>query len=307
MITTVCLNPSFDKTVSVDEIVLGDVNRLSDSRIDLGGKGFNVAIVAKRLGMEAQCLGIAGQNNMELFQALIDREEISAVLTPINGDIRTNLKVLSRAAGRVTEFNELGAKVAESDFKLFCETLRLRVKNSAFLVLTGSLPPGLQQDTYAVLMRENASVPCILDAAGDSLLSPLSARPFLVKPNVNELASALKMALKAIPDIRRAALMLIERGAQNVLVSMGEAGAMITNGKKTLYAHALSMPVKSTVGAGDAMVGGMLYGLEIEGDTFAAFKYAVAAGTAAVMTEGTQLIRLEDFKNLLQKVNVQEV
>lgn len=307
MITTVCLNPSFDKTALVDEIRAGDVNRLSDIRIDMGGKGFNVAVVAKRLGIDAQCIGIAGKAGLKQFEALIEREGLKAVLMPVEGSIRTNLKVVSEADGRVTEFNEPGARVNESDFEVFCEMLKTHAQGSGYLVLTGSLPPGLKQDTYAALMRKNSHMPCVLDAAGDSLMSAVSAQPFMVKPNISELSKALNRELKTIRDICSAATVLVDRGAKNVIVSMGEAGAIMTNGKKNLYAQGLKVQAKSTVGAGDAMVGGMLCGLEREGDIAQAFKYAVAAGSASVLTEGTQLIRLDDFKELLPKVKIQEV
>ncbi len=307
MITTICLNPSLDKTAYVDQMQPGDVNRLYDIRLDMGGKGLNVAVVAHRLGMNTQCLGILGKESTRMMEHFTVQEGLRTSFLTIEGNVRMNLKVVSKIDGQVTEFNEPGPIVTEADFILFREMVKKECVQSRYFVLTGSLPPGCNENAYSALMQDIKSVPCILDTLGRRLLDALSSNPFIVKPNLSELESTLNRKLNTLRDIRDAGNVLIEKGAQNAIISMGKAGALFTNGKKTLYAPALSVKAKSTVGAGDAMVAGMLFGLEKEDSILEAFRCGIAAGAASVMTEGTQLIRLEDFKALLPKVKVQGV
>ena len=148
---------------------------------------------------------------------------------------------------------------------------------------------------------------CILDAGGPVLRLGVEAGPFLLKPNLAELEQALGAQLRTLRAIRDAALIFLRKGASHVVVSMGAMGAMYVSEARTLYAPALRVEARSTVGAGDAMVGGMLLGLQKSGDMAQAFRYGIAAGAASVMTEGTQLIHPEDFERLVSQVKVQEV
>ena len=307
MISTVCLNPSFDKTAYVENLISGEVNRLTDIRLDMGGKGLNVAVAVHRFGMEAQCLCIIGDKGSTQMNELIQAERLTTHFLPVEGAVRTNLKVVSRSDGRVTEFNEPGAYVSQEAFAAFRKLVKKHTASERYLVLTGSLPPGLNEDAYCQLMKDAKGVPCVVDSMGAQLLLSLSEQPYIVKPNLGEIESTLKRELKTLRDIRDAGISLVERGAKNVVISMGKAGALMTNGPKAIYAPALKVAAKSTVGAGDAMVGGLLYGLEKFGSMADAFRCGIAAGAASVMTEGTQLIRFSDFEMLLPQVKIQEV
>lgn len=307
MITTVCLNPSIDKTVNVSSLQVGEVNRILDIRTDMGGKGLNVAVVAHRLGLDVQCIGCMGREGAEMMDRLIAREGISATFVPVDGDVRTNLKVVSNAGQGVTEFNEPGAALSEENIKAFFRMTEEAGKSSKYMVFTGSQRPGCPDTLYRDLMRSVGQAKCILDCSGKQLINGLEAKPFLIKPNLSEMESTFGISLRTLRSIRSAAVELVSRGAQNVIVSMGKMGALFTDGSQTLFAPALTVQAHSTVGAGDAMVGGLLLGLEKEGDLAKALRYGIAAGAASVMTEGTQLINSEDFKELLPKVQIQEV
>ena len=139
------------------------------------------------------------------------------------------------------------------------------------------------------------------------MLLGLEAKPLLVKSNVQQLEIALGITLRTVHEIRDAALALIKKGARSVIVSMGKTGAMFVDRERALYAPALDVPVQSTVGAGDAMVCGILLGLAKDGSLAEALRYGMAAGAASVMTEGTQLLRLDDFQALIPKVRMREV
>lgn len=307
MITSICMNPSFDKTVEVDALELGEVNRIRASRTDMGGKGINVVVVGQRLGLRCQCIGVMGEEGSARLQAMLDKEGMEHAFLTVPGSVRTNTKIVSRDGKGVTELNEAGAPMDAAQLKAFFDMAREKAGASRYAVLTGSLPPGCPLGTYRDLMRALDGVNCILDVGGKELELGAEAHPFLIKPNLSELEATLGLELRTLRSIRDAALIFLRKGVQHVVVSMGSMGAMYVSKEKTLFAPALRVEAKSTVGAGDAMVGGLLKGLEVEGDMAHAFRYGVAAGAASVMTEGTQLIVPEDFDNLLGQVKVQEV
>ena len=221
--------------------------------------------------------------------------------------MRTNLKVVSRDGKGVTELNEPGAPLSGKAMEDFFALAKEEAARSEYVVLTGSLPPGCPDNTYGELIRAMGGTRCILDAGGPVLRLGAEAGPFLLKPNLAELEQALGAQLRTLRAIRDAALIFLRKGASHVVVSMGAMGAMYVSEARTLYAPALRVEARSTVGAGDAMVGGMLLGLQKSGDMAQAFRYGIAAGAASVMTEGTQLIHPEDFERLVSQVKVQEV
>ena len=308
MITTICLNPCFDKTVSVDRLQAGQVNRIKEARVDLGGKGINVAVVAQRLGLEAQCLGIMGENGAAELTALMDREGLKHKFLTVPGHVRTNMKVYSLDGQGVTELNEPGTPLDQEALAEFTRMAEAETKDSDVVVLTGSLPPGCPEGTYRDLLRALEGKKCILDTEGKELeLAAKGAKPYLIKPNLREMEATLGIELRTMRAIRDAALLFVQLGVKHAVVSMGAMGAMYISADKTLFAPALRVTTKSTVGAGDAMIGGMLLGYEKEKDMAKAFRYGVAAGAASVITEGTQLIVREDFDALLDQVRIQEV
>ncbi len=309
MITTVCLNPCFDKTVSVDRLLPGQVNRIREARVDLGGNAINVAVVARRLGLEAQCLGIMGENGATELTALMDHEGLThRFLTVPGGHVRTNMKVYSLDGQGVTELNEPGTQVTESILQEFTRIVAEDTADSDMIVLTGSLPPGCPEGTYRDLINALDGKKCILDTEGRELeLATKGADPFLIKPNLREMEATLGIELRTMRAIRDAALIFVRLGVQHAVVSMGAMGAMYISADKTLFAPALRVETKSTVGAGDAMIGGMLLGYQIEKNMARAFRYGIAAGAASVMTEGNQPINRSDFDALLDQVRVQEV
>ena len=308
MITTICLNPCFDKTVSVDRLQPGQVNRIREARVDQGGKGINVAVVAKRLGLDVQCIGVMGENGSADLAAIMDREGLKHQFLTVPGHVRTNMKVYSLDGQGVTELNEPGTPLTEADLQRFTKLAEEATADSNMVVLTGSLPPGCPEGTYRDLLKALDGKKCILDTEGKELeLATKGAHPFLIKPNLREMEATLGIELRTMRAIRDAALLFIRLGVQHSVVSMGAMGAMYISSDKTLFAPALRVETKSTVGAGDAMIGGMLLGYEIEKDMAKAFRYGIAAGAASVMTEGTQLIVRSDFDALLDQVRIQEV
>ena len=307
MITTVCLNPSFDKTATLSELKPGELNRLQQVRVDLGGKGLNVATVLSRLGVQTRCVGCLGSENASLFLRMVEREKLAFEYLMVSGEIRTNLKLCETNSKSITEINEPGPAVSEEELQSFLTLLKEKAQDSSYVVFSGRLPKKCSEDTYQRCIHSLPGKKCVLDAAGESLLRGIKEKPYLIKPNLPEIEGIVSRELKTLRAIRDAALLLMEYGAQNVIVSMGKMGAVLVTPQRTLFAPALPVKVRSTVGAGDAMLGGVMTGLD-QGSTLEdAFRFGVAAGAASVMTEGTQLLNREDFENLVPRVTVQEV
>lgn len=307
MITTVCMNPSFDKTASVKALKPGELNRLCDVRVDVGGKGVNVAVVLKRLGVPVGCVGCLGERGRESFLKMIRQEDVPFDYLPMPGEVRTNLKLVDESTRTVTEFNEPGISMNQSQLEDFLNLLKKKSEKSDYVVLSGRLPEGCEETTYQRCLKVLEGKRCVLDCAGETLLHGIKEKPFLIKPNLPEIEAIMKKELRTLRGLRDAALFLIEYGAQNVIISMGKYGEMLVSRKDTFFAPALMVEARSTVGAGDAMIGGVLAGLSRGESLEDSFRCGVAAGAASVMTDGTQLLRRPDFEALLPKVTVQEV
>ena len=307
MITTVCMNPSFDKTAVVDRLLPGGLNRLHNVRYDAGGKGLNVAIVLKRLGVQTVCVGCVGEMDEREFLSLVQAEQVEFAYLRLPGKTRTNLKILDQETGSVTEFNEPGLTMDDAQFAVLMELLKTKASGSRFVVLSGRLPMGRHADTYLRCMQALQGTACVLDATGEALRLGLAAKPYLIKPNLPELEGLMGRECKTLRSIRDAALELVEQGAQHVIVSMGKYGAVYTDGRHTLFAPSVQVEARSTVGAGDAMVGGVLMALDQGAPVEDSLRYGVAAGCASVMTDGTQLLNVSDFEALLPKVTLQEL
>ena len=306
MITTICLNPALDRTVTVDALIPGQVNRIRASRTDVGGKGVNVAVVCRRLGLEAQVIGCAGVDGYAKLQAKAKDEGIGCDFHTVEGAIRVNTKVFPLDGSGVTELNEPGPTLTAEDLDVFFDLAIEKTVGSDFVVITGSLPPGCPAHTYRELIRV-LKVPCILDVGGEALRLGVEAKPFLIKPNHHELAATVGRELHTMEDIRNAAQSFVDGGIRHVVVSLGKDGALYVGEEGCFYTPEIPVEVKSTVGAGDALVGGLLYGLVTGGSMREGFRAGAAAGTASVMTEGTQLIIPDDFMRLIQQVQIQEL
>jgi len=308
MITTICLNPCFDKTVELDSLTLGGLNRVRNIRVDPGGKGINVAMDAQRLGLDVQCIGVMGEDGSAELSGMLDREGLRHRFLTVPGRVRTNLKVIQKGEKGTTELNETGTEIDSAHLKSFFELASEETRDSDIVVINGSLPPMSPKGTYRDLMLSLEGKKCILDTEGPELeLAAKNAHPFLIKPNLHEMEVTLGLELRTMRSIRDAALLFLQLGVEHTVISMGSMGAMYVDHEKTLFAPALRIDAKCTVGAGDAMLAGMLLGYEKEGDMSRAFRYGVAAGAASVMTEGTQLIVPPDFDRMVEQVRVQEV
>ena len=307
MIASVCLNPCIDRTVEIDSFVYGGLNRIRSARSDGCGKGVNVALVAREMGMEASVLGFLFEDNGRCIAERLENAGVGEDCIWLPGAVRTNLKVFDRAQRRVTEINEPGEPIPEEALTRMVDKVRAYAEIADTMVFTGSLPPGVPADFYRTLLEATqGKCRCVLDAEGEKLVRGLEAHPFLIKPNDYELGLLAGKPVETLEDVKEAALACCRGGVHLVAVSLGSRGAFLTDGVRCLFAPAVEVEVRSTVGAGDSMVAGFLHGLHLGEDLCGIFRRGVAAGTAAVTTEGTQLLRRDVYEAMLPRVEIRE-
>ena len=311
MIGALCANPCVDRAVTIEKFTYGGMNRIQESREDGSGKGVNVALACAQLGMEAACIGFIATSRGELIINRLNNSGCQNEFVPTSGAVRVNTKVLDRSTGIITEINESGNAVTPAEIDCLMELVVRWATRCEYMVLTGSPPPGCPDDIYKNIILEcrKAAPGCrmALDAEGVRFARGLEAKPFMVKPNRYELELLCGRELPAIQDIHEEAMKLIASGVELVLVSLGGDGAYVTDGNQAWCAPAPAVEVRSTVGAGDCMVAGMLLGLTQGWPMEEAFRFGMAAATSSVTTVGTQLIDVQAFKGFISQIEVRRV
>ncbi|WP_066713625.1 1-phosphofructokinase [Clostridium sp. Marseille-P299] len=284
MVYTLTFNPSIDYIVAVPNYRSGIVNRTSKEEIYPGGKGINVSIVLKNLGVENKSLGfIAGFTGYEIEKQLHSLGCNTNFVTLKNGMSRINVKI---KAEQESEINGQGPIILDEELeKLYAKLHELKDGDS--LVLAGSIPNTLPVNIYekVLCMLEDRKISVIVDATGDLLKNILKYKPFLVKPNQHELGDLFGTKISSRDECVFYAKQLQELGARNVLVSMAEEGAvLLTEEEKIYYLKAPKGIVVNSVGAGDSMVAGFLAGYIKTNDFMKAFQLGIAAGSASAFT-----------------------
>jgi len=291
MIVTLTPNPSVDRTVSITDLQRGEVHRATASRIDPGGKGVNIsrALTAHK----ARTLAVlpAGGPQGHLLADLLAEAGIAVAIVPISGSIRANV-ALVEPDGTTTKINEPGPLLSGSESEaLIAGAVDTLAEQPSWLVASGSLPPGVDDDLYAGLVRRcrEAGVSVAIDASGPALRLAVAAGPDLIKPNLEELEELVGRSLDTLCDVLLAAADLVTHGVAAVVVSLGGHGALLVS--PTVVAHAVA-PVsspQSTVGAGDALLAGYLYATGSGSTAKEALCTGVAWGAAAVSLPGSRM------------------
>ncbi|HHV13333.1 MAG TPA: 1-phosphofructokinase [Clostridiales bacterium] len=309
MITTVSLNPAIDKTILLTDFERGGVNRITSYREDIGGKGINVAKILNRLEVPSRVCGFIGSQNRTLVADLLSHEYLDYDFIEVDGLTRTNTKIVELDRSITTDLNEPGFYINEKLMPRLKEKLLLLARQSDYVVFSGSIPQGLSNETYKDLITtiSNASK-AVLDADGPLLVEGMEASPYMIKPNIHELEAAFDISLDSDTKIISFGKSLAKRyGIHLILVSMGEKGSLLITENECFQAGPIKVEVKSTVGAGDSMLAGMLYGIHSGLSLDKSLAYAAASGTLAVTKEGTQSFSLEEVRNMLLKVHVTKI
>ena len=304
MIYTVTLNPALDKTVEIPGMALDTVNRITEMRTDPGGKGINVSKVIAKLGGESCAAGILGGGSGKMLEKLLEGEPFATRFRFVEGQTRTNLKIIDREGHTNTDINEPGLTVTDADLDALLHELLAELRPGDIVVLAGSLPKGAPQDTYRTWTAacKKAGARVFLDADGALLAEGLKAAPYLIKPNDDELSRLAGKKLETLEELTAEGRRLLERGIERVVISLGGRGALYLRKGSTIYAEGLKVPVGSTVGAGDSVVAALAYA-EAQGlSEEEAVRLSTAAGAANVMCSGTQAAEREAGEALLPKV-----
>lgn len=307
-ILTVTMNPCVDVSTSTTRVEPEHKLRCEAPRREPGGGGINVARVVQRLGASCAALfPVGGASGAQLLR-LLAAERVTAMPVSIAGDTRESLHVRDRSAAEDYRFVMPGPALAADEWQACLQCLMDLDAAPPYLVLSGSLPPGVPSDFYARvvrLMRERGSR-LVLDASGAALAAALEAGVYLVKPSLRELRELSGLALENEAQWRAAARQLVEAGrAEVVVLSLGAQGALMVTREDTVFAPALSVPVSTTVGAGDSFVGGMVHALATGVSLRDAFGRGVAAASAALLGSGTGLCHAGDVDRLHREVILQ--
>lgn len=298
MIYTVTFNPSLDYVVQVDDFAVGEINRTRTESIYPGGKGINVSLVLQNLGLPSVALGFtAGFSGAEIERLLQEAGCRCDFIVVKAGYSRINTKIIS---GAETALNGQGPQLSEAELAALFNKLR-RLTQDDVLVLAGSIPASLPDNIYEQILEllQPVGTRVVVDATGDLLLKVLKYRPFLIKPNHEELGEFFgRGPLLTEAEILAAAQKLQQQGARNVLVSRGANGALLLDENGKLYKQASPKgTLVNSVGAGDSMVAGFLAGYLQTQDYDAALRLGVAAGSASAFK--AWLATREDVEKIL--------
>jgi 1-phosphofructokinase len=309
MIITVTLNPALDRTVEIDNFEIGSVNRIVSERIDAGGKGINVSKTIKSLNGTSRALGLIGGRSGLFIKDCLDRMGIENEFMLIQGETRTNLKIVDKVRKTNTDINEPGPVITAEDIKKIEGLIFKDIDQNSTVVFSGSVPANTDKRIYGRWIKRSKAlgVRTILDADGDLLKYGIAEGPYLCKPNIKE----LKMLTgKHIEDTAEAGFLgeriAKENGIEIMVISMGDKGALFIDKSGTRYAKAPEVEVKSTVGAGDAMVAALAYCLDKGFSMEETIRLSMASAAAAVMSEGSQAASYETIIELKKRILLSE-
>lgn len=298
MIYTVTFNPSLDYIVSVDNFTLGKVNRTNKEIMFPGGKGINVSIVLNNLGKESTILGFSAGFTGNEIRRLVSEMGLNDDMIEINeGMSRINVKLRSNEE---SELNGMGPKIGDDEIKALYAKLD-NLKEGDILVLAGSIPSSMPENIYSDIMKylEGRGVLIAVDATKDLLMNVMPYHPFVIKPNNHELGEIYGVELKDKKEVALYAKKLQEKGARNVIVSMaGDGAVMVTENGDVYESEAPKGKVVNSVGAGDSMVAGFIYGYLTTGDYKQSFKYGISAGSASAFSEN--LATRDEIETILE-------
>lgn len=291
MIVTVTLNPVLDRTLSVEEIRFNDVLRASQTRLDWGGKGLNVARAVKALGGEVIAGGLLGGSTGRMLADGLHALDIPLDFMPIAGETRTNIMIMDETNGRHIKVNDAGPSVSPAEVEDFVRHVQATVQPGDWWVLCGSLPPGAPADVYARLIDivQSSGARAVLDTSGEALRLGCASKPYLVKPNREEARALTGLALNTEEELITAARSILKMGVQIAVISLGAEGLLACAEGSVNRIRPPQVSEKNPTGAGDALLAGLLLSLSQGYPLERAAKLGVASGSAAALKDGVSV------------------
>jgi 6-phosphofructokinase 2 len=307
MIYTVTLNPALDRVIDIDELIYDEVNQILEEKRLVSGKAIDVTRVIRELGGHSSLLGlVGGYNGLEIEGRLIS-EGIVCDLGRLSGETRTNIIIHQRRKKLQTLFSASEPEVTPVELSDFYSKL-CDIPRDSYVVISGNVPPGISENFYAqvitTLVRKNVRI--ILDSDGEALRRGVKAKPFLIKPNIHEFGRLIKKNVRDIDEIIENMVPYLAF-VQHIVVSMGARGAVAVSEDGRYHVVPPKVNVKSSIGAGDALVGGLVYGLS-EGLVLRdALALGVACGTASTLNAAGVYCSREDVENIRKEVLIKNI
>ncbi len=284
MIYTLTFSPAVDYIVDVDDLKIGAINRTKNEIFMPGGKGINVSIVLSNLGMKSKALGFVGGFSGEFIKDELKKKNIETDFVDVDGITRINMKIRSSEESAI---NGMGPILNDEDINKLVEKLKILNKED-YLIISGKIPASVSNNEFENILRvasENGAR-IVVDTEGKMLLTSLKYNPFLIKPNKEELEGLFNVTINSDLDIEVYAKKLLDKGAKNVIVSLGSDGAILVNNETVCKLAAPKGDAKNTVGAGDSLLAGFIYAYITSQDMQKALKFAIAAGSATAFSDG---------------------
>jgi len=307
MIYTVTLNPALDRELTVPALVFDEVLRATESRVDCGGKGFNVSRMLSALGAPSIALGFAGGHTGEMLHDGLTALGIETDFVWVAGETRTNISIVAAGHDQHIKVNEPGPTITADEHAVLRTHVRERARCGDWWVLAGSLPPGIAPTFYADLIRDIQATGArvLLDTSGAALRHGCAAEPFLAKPNAVEAGELTGISVMSINQALAAAKAL--PGIPNLVISMGASGALLVHAGQGWLATPPAIQQRNPIGAGDSLVAGLVWGLNHEYTLAETLRWGVACGAATAARAGTAVGSYAEAAEIARQVEILEV
>jgi len=303
-VVTVTISPCIDKTITVAQIFPDRKLRCDQPFVQPGGGGINVATVLNRLGINATAVFISGGYAGGFLRHLLDAQHIPYISIEGKQETRENIVIHELSTGKQYRFTMPCGHTAEAEWRACFEAVSLKTA-PAYIVISGSMPDDLSPAFFEefATFAKNKNAQLIIDTSGAALKNALQFSPFLIKPNLGELANLTGVEISSAQQAELAAKALIKNyECKNIVVSLADKGAMMVTKDATYFAKPPKVTVKSTVGAGDSMVAGIIFAIHQGMSLSDSLRFGVACGTAATLNPGTELCYKADAEALFPKV-----
>jgi 1-phosphofructokinase len=309
MIRTFTPNPVLDLTFTVPAIVFNAMSRASGAREDWGGKGFNVSRALRALDVDSVATAFLGGATGRKLEAGLRALGIEVVPIAIAGETRTNVVITEPEGARYVKVNQSGPTVRAAEIDRCLRRVEADARAGEWWALCGSLPPGVPSDFYAQLIAaiRGKGGRVILDASGEPLRAGIAAGPDLVKPNAVEVEALTGAPVTAGEEAAGAVDDLRALGAVDVAISLGEQGLVLAMGAARVWARPPAVKARNPVGAGDALVAGLLLALSRDAAPVEVARWGVASGTAAAQGEGVSVGTWDDVRAIYERVTVRDM
>ncbi|KUM11372.1 1-phosphofructokinase [Acinetobacter calcoaceticus] len=302
-VLTITLNPAIDVTIQLNELQVGEVNRQESVEIHAAGKGLNIAQVLKDLGHEVIVSGFLGTTNRQIFDNHFKEAQFQPEFIYIEGETRQNIKIAEHS-GRMTDLNGKGFLVSEQDKKNLFQKIEMILPQVEVIAIAGSLPQGFSVDELKQLIKliQGQGKKVALDTSGKALVAAIECQPWMIKPNTDELVESYQLPATTYAEQKKLFENLAE--IEHVVISMGEDGVNWLHNTQPLHAKAPKVVVKSTVGAGDSLLAGMIHGLMNGFSAEETLKTATAIASHAVTQIGFRIPNVEMLNQLKAQTTI---